>query len=90
MLGGSITTGHGASDYEHSWWPTFERLVRGHEALRSHELRFVSGAVAGTNSLFATLCLDTMLPQDVDVVFVEFDINRCVSRLVGVCRCVGL
>lgn len=75
VLGGSITTGHGASSYDKSWWPSFERLVRARGALEGKELVFHSGAVAGTNSNFAALCLASLLPPDVDVVFLEFDIN---------------
>lgn len=75
VLGGSITTGHGASDYNSSWWPSFERLLRAHQRFAGKSLRFVNGAVAGTNSDFAALCVETLLPRDVDVVFIEFDIN---------------
>lgn len=75
VLGGSITTGHGASTYDSSWWPSFERLLRAHAGFAAKSLRFVNGAVAGTNSDFAALCVDTLLPHDVDVVFIEFDIN---------------
>lgn len=74
-LGGSITTGHGATTHNRSWWPTFERLVRARGALGDRELAFHNGAVAATEPDFAALCLNTLLPADVDVVFVEFDVN---------------
>ena len=69
-----------------SWWPTLERLVRGDAAFSEKTLVFASGAVAGTNSDFAALCLDALLPSSADVVFLEFDINSAGMGMEGVAR----
>ena len=63
-----------------------ERLVRGDAAFSEKTLVFASGAVAGTNSDFAALCLDALLPSSADVVFLEFDINSAGMGMEGVAR----
>ena len=83
-----MSNGHGASNYEASWWPSFERLVRSRHSFPN--ATFVNGAVHSTDSTFAMYCLDVLLPASVDVVFIEFDLNNAQKQNEGATRSVEL
>ena len=72
FVGGSISTGHGASNGQvTAWIPTFRRWLE--KVFPGIEVR--NGCVAGTPSAYMVVCLEASVDRDVDVVFSEYILN---------------
>jgi lysophospholipase L1-like esterase len=72
VIGGSISTGHTLQDSKetyHSlvfdWWNKKFRVNN----------TIVNGAVPATSSSYFTYCYDKHIPNDLDIIFIEFSIN---------------
>jgi hypothetical protein len=66
FVGGSISTGHGASDEGvTAWIPTFRRWLE--KVFPGIAVR--NGCIAGTPSAYMVVCLEMSVDSDVDVVF---------------------
>ena len=73
-LGGSITCGASASDYERSWaWLSFNGFAR---AIYGDDVEMLNASISGTGSRVAVFRLhDQVLPYHPDMVLVEFAVN---------------
>lgn len=73
-LGGSITCGAHASDYEHSWAMRSFRNIA--PVLYGEQTKMVNASISGTGSRVAAHRLAAhVLPYHPDLVFIEFSVN---------------
>lgn len=74
FLGGSITQGHGSSEYGKTDFVTtvFDWIRK---AFPHPDHQLTNGAVAGVGSLYFALCSEWHMPENPDLVVLEFNIN---------------
>ena len=72
FVGGSISTGQGASSEQvTAWIPTFKRYLE--KVFPGISVR--NGCIAGTPSAYMVVCLEMSVDADADVVFSEYILN---------------
>lgn len=73
-IGASITAGQGVVDGMNCTWPArLEALLTSFSAKAGYgAVNLANGGVPGATSMFMSVCLRTFVPEDVDVVIVEF------------------
>jgi hypothetical protein len=73
-IGASITAGQGVVDgMEYTWTARLESLLTSFSAKKGYgPITLANGGVPGATSMFMSVCLRTFVPEDVDIVIVEF------------------
>lgn len=73
VLGGSVTKGHGLTNYAYNW--TVKLLQQLRKLLPVTQIELVNGAVPATGSDYYSMCFGEHIPDDVDIVIIELAVN---------------
>lgn len=73
IIGGSITWGHGADPGKTDWAARVFQWVNATFPGAKH--RFVNGAIPAAPSSYFSMCYAWHVPEDADLVFLEFNVN---------------
>eukprot|EP00884_Botryococcus_braunii_P008547 jgi/Botrbrau1/17694/Bobra.0166s0118.1 len=75
MVGGSVTVGMGASTRNDSYPQLVLRWLSSLQPAGAPPIQMVNSAVSATTSSYASQCVSDFVPQDADLVFVEYSVN---------------
>jgi hypothetical protein len=92
VIGGSISSGIGAfDDLRDAWVDRFESYLRSLYEPLGVRVVVNNGAVPGTTSAFMCACFRRHVPEDADIVIVEYAVNdeaRPFPAFANAARCV--
>ena len=78
VLGGSLTAGRMVGGFNGAWPQLAENKLNGQRDKRfSNSFHFINSAEMGTNSAWALHRLYALIPAEVDLVIVDYDVNDC-------------
>jgi hypothetical protein len=76
VVGASISAGQGVIEGAHNIYPyRLKDMMNSAKRPGSGTVKVFNGAVAGTVSMFMSVCVKNHVPEDVDIVLVEYAVN---------------